>query len=168
MLVGFPFQIIQSLSAFIGNSRLQKVTKWKWLVLYMQSARSPSNVVGLFFIMSCSVGKAKQCNRVFLSYCESNYIARLLGDMKNIFGRWYGCELGFMKIIVCLVCRAPGIIKLMQERKKNSDNSCSVLHLPTVTLRSNSCLFDIALLDNLTYALQPTDVSRFNGWKPYQ
>lgn len=79
----------------------------------MKSARNPSNVVVLFLIMSYSIGKANECNHVFLSYCESNYVAYLLGDIKNIFDRWYGCELGFMKIIVCLVSRTPGIIKLM-------------------------------------------------------
>lgn len=79
----------------------------------MKSAGNPSNVVGLFLIMNYSTGKANRCNHVFLSCCESNYVAYLLGDIKNIFDRWYGCELGFMKIIVCLVSRTPGFIKLM-------------------------------------------------------
>lgn len=46
-------------------------------------------------------------------------------------------------------------IDVRSNNKKNciSGNRYSVLYLPTVTLRSSSCLFDLALLDNLTCAL---------------
>lgn len=46
-------------------------------------------------------------------------------------------------------------IDVRNNNKKNyiSDNRCNVLYLPTVTLRGSSCLFDLALLDNLTCAL---------------